>query len=269
MALFFNLRGTSMNAVVALGATLLLAACAANPKSAWNVDPAVAAVEPGAEVLHMKAPGLPETGTLRARYLDNYQEEEYVLYRGENGAQAEAITIEASQYGYGAQPGDRHVLEFRKITRDTVDLWNMTKTADPMFGQAIPYDGKLPYYLLPFERRDTGQSCFGFHSEFNSDPRDPDGGLYDNQLFGYYCAPKGTALAPADMIAVVNGVEIAGITKPAGPALDLHAFDQLTNDAQLTAAVQQGMPKGETGSAAFPLDVARIYDDNGGGESVP
>ncbi|MEQ9558169.1 MAG: hypothetical protein RIG67_20555 [Rhodospirillales bacterium] len=250
------------------GAALLIAGCTTN--ATWNISPAVAPVPPGSELLSFDAPGLAPQSILRAEYKDNYQEEEYALFRGAGGAQAEVITVEASSYGYGAQGGDKHVLEFEKTTQDTLELWNLSKTGKFAYGaESFAYKGKLPYYLLPFERKDTAQSCFGFHAEFNSDPHD-DSGRFDNHLFGYYCAPKGTKLSKEDMIATVDHVDIAGVTKRAPAVVAERPFQQLVNNPQLAEAVKRGMPAGAAGMEVFPLDIARIYSDrlgNGNNEA--
>ncbi|PIW26908.1 MAG: hypothetical protein COW30_12660 [Rhodospirillales bacterium CG15_BIG_FIL_POST_REV_8_21_14_020_66_15] len=230
-----------------------------------NIYPAVAPVPAGSELLSFTAPGLKPQSVLRAEYKDNYQEEEYALFRGEGGAQAEVFSAEASSYGYGAQGGDRHVLEFSRTTKDTLNLWNLGKAGKFAYGaESFAHKGKLPYYLLPFERKDTGQSCFGFHAEFNSDPHDYRNG-YDNHLFGYYCAPKGTKLNREAMISAVDGVDIAGVTRRAPAAVTERPFQQLKNDAQLVAAVKRGQPAGEAGMDAFPLYLVRIYSDRLGG----
>ena len=248
------------------GAALLIAGCTMN--ATWNISPAVAPVPPGSELLSFDAPGLAPQSVLRAEYKDNYQEEEYALFRGAGGAQAEIITVEASSYGYGAQGGDKHVLEFEKTTQDTLELWNLSKTGKFAYGaESFAYKGKLPYYLLPFERKDTGQSCFGFHAEFNSDPHDYRG-RYDNHLFGYYCAPQGTKLSKEDMTATVDHVDIAGLTKRAPAVLAERTFQQLTNNPQLAEAVKRGEPQGAAGTEAFPLDIVRIYSDRLGGNET-
>ena len=92
-------------AVAAAGAVLLMSGCTMN--ATWNVSPAVAPVPPGSELLSFDAPGLAPQSALRAEYKDNHQEEEYALFRGPGGAQAEIISVEASSYGYGAQGGDK------------------------------------------------------------------------------------------------------------------------------------------------------------------
>lgn len=244
-------------AVAAAGAVLLISGCTMN--ATWNVSPAVAPVPPGSELLSFDAPGLAPQSVLRAEYKDNYQEEEYALFRGAGGAQAEIISVEASSYGYGAQGGDKHVLEFDKTTRNTLEMWNLAKAGKFAYGaESFAYKGKLPYYLLPFDRKDTGQSCFGFHAEFNSDPHDSRG-RYDNHLFGYYCAPQGTKLSKEDMVATVDHVGIAGLTKRAPAVLAERPFQQLTNNPQLTQAVKRGEPAGAAGTEVFPLDIVRIY----------
>ena len=79
--------------------------CVGNGPS--NIHPAVSSVPAGLELLSFNAPGLAPQSALRAEYKDNYQEEEYALFKGEGGAQAEVISVEASFYSGGAQGGDR------------------------------------------------------------------------------------------------------------------------------------------------------------------
>ena len=247
----------------ALVAALAISGCAG--AGALNVSPAVAPVPPGLESLSFAAPGLPAQSSMRAEYKDNDQEEEYVLYRGDNGAQAEAISVVASFYGAGAAGGDKHALDFAKTAKGTVGMWNMAKTGGVTYsGDSFAYKGKLPYYIQPFQRTDTGQSCFGFHSEFNRDAHDPQNG-YDNHLFGYYCAPKGKSLTKDEMGTTVDGLDIAGLTKRAPAALMERTFQQLKNDEALKMAVKRGDPAGQTGIEAFPLYLVRIYSDNLGG----
>jgi hypothetical protein len=246
-----------------VGAVFAVAACAGN--GPLNVRGAVAPVPAGVELISFNAPGLSEASALRAEYKDNDQEEEYALFRGAGGAQAEVVSVEASVYGFGAAGGDYRVLDFDKTTRATLEMWNLAKAGKFAYSEnSFLHKGKLPYYLLPFERKDTGQSCFGFHAEFNRDVHDRQG-RFDNQLFGYYCAPTGTKLSKDAMISAIDGLNIAGLTKPAPVALADRPFQQLTNDAALVAAVKQGTPAGQAGIDAFPLYIARIYSDELGG----
>lgn len=267
MKSFRSKRPSSLISASAAVGALLIAGCTIN--GTWNISPAVAPVPAGGELLSFAAPGLAPKSVLRAEYKDNYQEEEYALFRGDGGAQAEVVSVEASSYGYGAQGGDKHVLEFEKTTRDTLEMWNLAKGGKFAYGpESFAYKGKLPYYLLPFERKDTGQSCFGFHAEFNADAHDYRG-RYDNHLFGYYCAPKGTKLSRDDMTAAIDGLDIAGLTKRATAAVTGRPFEQLKNDPQLAASVKRGEPAGGAGMEAFPLDIVRIYSDrlgNGSGD---
>lgn len=252
-----------MKAAALTAVAVVMTACAGN--GALNVHPAIAPVPAGSERVLFKAPGLDEQSALRAQYQDNDQQEEYALFRGKDGAQAEVVSAVASFYGAGAAGGDRHVLDFAKITKQTVEMWNMPLAKRVTFtGDAFPYNGKLPYYLQPFGLAATGQNCVGFHTEFNRDAHDPKG-AYDNQLFGYYCAPTGTKMAKQDMIAAVDGLDIAGITSRAPAAVMERTFRQLRNDPQLVQAVKQGAPTGTAGLPAFPLELVRIYSDELGG----
>ncbi|MEQ8504934.1 MAG: hypothetical protein RIB80_06370 [Rhodospirillales bacterium] len=240
--------------------------CVGNGPS--NIHPAVSSVPAGLELLSFNAPGLAPQSALRAEYKDNYQEEEYALFKGEGGAQAEVISVEASFYSGGAQGGDRHVLDFAKLTRETLEMWNMSKAANLKYAdQSFSHRGKVPYYLLAFERGQAGQSCVGFHAEFNMDPVDPRA-RYDNHLFGYYCAPAGTKMSRDDMIAAVDGLDIAGVTAKAPSAVLSRPFQQLKNDPQLAEMIQRGGPDGSFGMAAFPLDIAQIYQQEFGGSDV-
>ncbi|MEK9673223.1 MAG: hypothetical protein VW268_12090 [Rhodospirillaceae bacterium] len=251
---------------VVAAAGVALAACTMNPKEQWNISGAVAPVADDAGVLSIRAEGLSGNATVRARYLDNDQDEEYVLYRGANGAQAEVIMAEASNYGFGAQQGDRRVLDFDKITKETVGMWNIARGSKPAFGEAFEHKAAVRFYVLPFTLA-AGQSCVAFHSEFNNDVWDPERHNFDNQLFGYYCAPNGKALSQTEMTQAVDSVQIAGITKKAGQGKQLKAFGQLNNDPALVAMVVDGSPKGETGIERFPLNLVRIYGMTDGGSN--
>ena len=259
-----------LSKAAAFAAVAVIVAGCAGGNGPYNVNPAVAEVPKGLELLSFKAPGLAPESAMRAEYKDNYQEEEYALFRGEGGAQAEVISAEASFYSGGALSGDRHVLEFSKTISDTLEMWNMSKVANLKLAESsFPYEGKLPYYLHPFERGDTGQRCFGFHAEFNVDSVDPRF-RYDNHVFGYYCAPKGTKMSRDDMISALDGLDIAGLTSPASAAVTQRPFAQLKNDPQLAAAVKRGQPAGETGMEAFPLEIVEIYSQNlGGSDNQP
>lgn len=259
-------RKSGAATAVALLGVLALGACAGTGGPA-TISGAVAPVPAGKETLSFAAPGLPQASAVRARYQDNEQREEYVLYRGDGGAQAEVILVESAPFGYVAQGGDNHVLEFAKITRDTVGMWNMAKAGNLSFSDSYPYQGKVPYYLLPFQRAATGQSCFGFHAEFDQDAFDPVGTGFDRQLFGYYCAPKGMTLDAAGIQSAIDGLDIKGVTKANVAGVPLQDFHQLAHDAQLAEAVKRGAPAGDTGNADFPLNLDRHYGDSAGSDA--
>lgn len=244
-------------------AAMALAACTGVGPA--NIRGATEALPEEQAVLKLTAPDLSEPATRRALYLDNSEREEYVLYQGKDGAQAEVLLVDASVYAGGPRGGDYYTLEFSKTSKDTVLLWNMSTVANPLFADSFPHKGDLPYYLQPFTRQDTGQSCFGFHSEFNLDVfayrRNP----YDSQLFGYYCAPKGTGLDAAAMAGIVDGLKLVGTTVRATAGAAGQQFRQLTQDPVLFAKVTQGDPAGQTGMAKFPLLLARHYGPDPGG----
>lgn len=251
-------------AVLALGS---LAACTGANGPA-NVYAATAAVPPGEEVVLFKAPGLAATAVTRAGFLANDEREEYTLFRGDGDAQAEVFFAEASSYGYGAQAGDHYVLEYNKTIRMAFGDLNMPKVAHPVFAESYPYKGKLPYYLEPFTRTDTGQSCFGFHAEFNGDVYDPNH-RYDDHVVGYYCAPKGTKLTAEGIQAAIDGLDLAGITTPKPAGKPHGIFRQLQNDAALVGQVTRGDPPGQTGMVKFPMNLSRHYGDSPGGDNRP
>lgn len=249
-------------AATAVAAVTLAACTGVGPA---NIRGATEALPAEQAVLKLTAPGLHEAATRRALYLDNSEREEYVLYQGKGGAQAEILLVDASLYAGGPRGGDTYTLEFDRSTRDTVLLWNMSKAAKPLFAESFPHKGDLTYYLQPFKRQDTGQSCFGFHSEFNLDAFAYRHNPYDSQLFGYYCAPAGNGLDATAMASIVDGLKLVGTTVRATTGAAGQQFRQLKQDPILFAKVTQGDPAGQTGMARFPLLLARQYGPDPGG----
>jgi len=255
-----------LGGLAAAAVAAALAGCAGT-KGPANIYGATARLPVEEAVLVFAAPGLGDQAVVRAVYMDNSQREEYALYRGKDGAQAEIFLAEASQYGGGPRGGDFMTLEFDKITAGTLALWNMSKAARPQMSDSFPHKGAVPYYLQLFKRQDTGQSCFGFHAEFNHDVHARRRNAYDSQLFGYYCAPRGTSLTDDALPAIVDKLQLVGTTVAATSRSARQKFQQLKQDPVLFAQVTQGEPAGQTGMAAFPLHLSRQYGPDSGGGS--
>lgn len=265
-----GLRPSLSLGVLAVAAGLL-AGCATDPNQPYGAYAGVTFVPAGEEQIAFDVPAFAGVTAKRVRYVDEWEREEYALYRGAGGARAEVVLVNAERYGEPPQPGDTTVLDFDLMTDQTVRTWNMAATAGLSFGETVPYKGKLHYYLAPFTRKDTGQGCFGFHAEWNWDNWDHFGNGYDSHMFGYYCAPAGTTLDKEAMATIIDKLDIIGVTKPAAVADRVGkkagwSVPTPPHSAAAMALVQKGVDgKGRTGNAGFPFEMARQYEVLGDG----
>lgn len=243
--------------LTALAVTMVGALTACASQSPYGVQSGVSAVPTGSERVIFRAPAFENAKVVRAKFLDpDHEREEYVLFQG-GGAQAEILF---------SQTVDQFrdiVLEFNKLTSYTVETWNFNKGKASFAGASRQVNAPLPLYIHEFTNTSTNQSCFGFKAEW--DPAATDRfARFTRQLFGYYCAPKGTRLNAIEIEQLANEIGVRGVTE-AGGFLELAATGPI-HDPQLEALVKDGSPAGQTGNAEFPFQLLRFFDSGGGGD---
>lgn len=247
----------SFLSLLAVTAVTALAACAG--VSPHGSKSGVRDVPKGNERIVFRAPVFENGKVTRAQFLDpELERQEYALFQGEGGAQAEVIF---------AQTVDQFrdiVIEFGQVTSQTLETWNFTRGRVSLAGSSRQAsNARLPFYVHEFTNTGTGQSCFGFKAEWDLAATDRQA-RFTRQMFGYYCAPKGKRLNAVEIEEVIGTVGIRGVTEQAS---FLEVAGGPIHDPNLEALVQQGSPAGQTGNAEFPFFVLQFFDSGGGGES--
>lgn len=184
------------------------------------------------------APAFTGQPVVRAKFSDNWQREEYALFRG-GKSQAEIVYIAATaretslDYGTG----------LKSLTAD----WNYLSAAEIHWGSE--YKALAPFgtvFVLPFKQND--KNCFGFSSEWAVARDDPS--LNPTKaVFGYYCASGGSGLTQAEVDSLVDSIQISPFA--AGSA------------SSVPPQTPVGADGGSTGNPNFPFMIARGYNSEG------
>ncbi|MDA0996924.1 MAG: hypothetical protein O2944_01805 [Proteobacteria bacterium] len=205
------------------------------------------------------APDFTGPALRRVGFADILEREEYSLFRG-SGGQAEALFAEART--------DMHaqtVLDFSYLVEAAIKMFRFNQ------GQAIEFsDAKFVKtsfggawtrsYLLT----GSGHACIGFYAEWDHRPDDPKR-QPSKGLFGYACRPAGKAMPDADALAIVQSIDLQGITVPLRikSAYNLKKGDPPElpkgHQIELMVAAQDGTPGAKSGLPAFPLLAARGF----------
>ena len=198
-------------------------------------------------------------GTLpsRALFMDDWEREEYARFEG-GGARAEMI--------YSASVNHNVALEYPFNVRDTVGTWNMSRRATLKWGPVSQFESAFgTIYTQSFTLGGADHPCVGFSAEWDWVPDDP---LYraGMVLFGYYCAPVGTALSEERIESILGMVGIRGVTerlrksrRPPAPGVPPAGAAQTARGAS---------PKADTGNAGFPYLFGQYFTVAGGDENL-
>ncbi len=182
----------------------------------------------------------------QVRYSDDWQDELYVLWQ-EDGAQMELIYA-------AANPNRTVALQYDLTSARQVLTWAHNASANIAWGEGGRFGNR--WRNVFYQRYRLGEcSCFGFSSSWDRRSEDPR--VRPNKvLFGYYCAPDGSALDEATIERLVWGIRLAP---------DRHAAKRdLLQGAAALAFARGGDAEG-FGNPGYPFRLARYYRISNGG----
>jgi len=202
----------------------------------------------------------PEKPLQRVTYNDSRIMEEYVLYRSDQGQSELLFTQTLPKFK------DNTALDFNKLISDSAKMWRFNQGQPLAFDKSYTVDNNIAtFWVQTYRQVATGRQCAGFSSRWDLRMDDPDF-RPSKVLFGYHCAPKGTAFSSADATAFVKSIDIRGISVPlpVKSAYDLQKApppppphgDQVANMVMVQDGAGGG---GIAGLPDFPLLIARIY----------
>ena len=249
-------RGLSpLVAVAAVGA---LAACA--DLSYGPPYERTAELPPDKGLILFKADHVGERPARRIQYSDNEQRVEYTLYRG-GGAQAEFVYME--------RPYNLNVaFNFPYTIADRVGSWNYSKGQAVQWERATRIDTRLgEMFYRPYRMTARNQTCIGVSGEWDRDPRDWRQ-RHTRIMFGYYCAPAGQELSADQMVLLIGGLGLKGVTERSDDYADtVYNFhrDVAANfagpDGSLKATEIARNGAGDSaGVADYPFRLAQYYN---------
>ncbi len=175
---------------------------------------------------------------VRAKFSDNWQREEYALFRRAK-SQAEIVYIAAT--------ARETSLDYEVGLASMIERWNFNADTDIAWGEeikALATFGQV--FVLPYRQR--GNSCFGFSAEWAVAIDDPDT-QPTKAVFGYYCKASGAALTAERIESLIDAIEVSrfagGTTTSTPPPGDVTADG------------------GKFGNPGFPFLLARGYTSEG------
>ena len=184
------------------------------------------------------APAFADRPVVRAKFTDNWQREEYALFRGAE-SQAEVVYLVAT--------ARETSLDYSAGLKSVTEGWNYLSGAEIRWGDefkaASPFG---PVYVLPFIQ--GSKSCFGFSSEWAIAADDP-GVNPTKAAFGYYCQGGNKGLTQAQIKSLVDSVQISPF-----------AANSTSSIAPQGPVSADG---GSTGNPNFPFLLARGYTSQG------
>jgi hypothetical protein len=194
----------------------------------------------------------------RVTYTDPTILEEYVLYRSQMG-QAEVLFSEIlPRYRRKA------VIEFDKLISASVPMWRFNQGQTIRYSESFPVENEFTsFWVQPYRQVEAGRDCAGFSSRWDIRADDPES-RPSKIMFGYHCAPKGTAFDAAAATALIKAIQIRGISVPlrVESAYSLNKeVPAPPKDAQNLNLVlaQDGGGGGIAGLPEFPLLFSRHY----------
>lgn len=196
----------------------------------------------------------------RVKYADSRITEEYVLYRSAGG-QAEILFSETLP-----RFKNRTVLDFDKLISTSVRMWRFNQGQPLEFSESFTVDNDFAsFWVQPYRQTETGRNCAGFSARW--DIRMDDRDLRPSKImFGFHCAPKGTAFGADEARTLVKAIQVRGISVPlrVESVYELNRktppppIDIQTNNLVLA---QDGAGGGIAGLPDFPLLFSRVYND--------
>jgi hypothetical protein len=196
----------------------------------------------------------------RVTYNDPRIMEEYVLYRSDQG-QAEILFTQTLP-----MHKRNTALDFDKLISTSARMWRFNQGQTLTFDESFSVDNRITsFWVQTYRQVEAGRQCAGFSSRWDFRQDDP---FYrpSKIMFGYHCAPKGTAFSSADAVAFVKSLDIRGISVPlpintaydlqkSPPAPPAHS-EQVAN---MVLVQDGGGGGGIAGLPEFPLLISRTY----------
>ncbi len=247
-------------AALCVAATLFLSACSISKQDSgtfWSVPEDEGRVVTNSAIYEGIQP-------VRVGFADFSEKEEYVLYRSPRG-QAEMVFIEVRERRIR-----NYALDFNKLVAKSVPLWRFNSNERVEFEPSMNVKGTFSdFWVRRYTQVSSGRSCIGFVGAWDNNASDPDF-RPTKALFGYHCAPSGTALTDEDAKNFVTSLDIRGISIPLRIET-AYILDDLKPEppsrreqvAQLVIA-QDGIAGGVSGLPAFPLLIARTFPTGDG-----
>ena len=169
------------------------------------------------------------------------------------------------------------VLEYLFNVRETIGTWNMSRRDTPEWGPSGPASAWFDsihtqsFDTQSFRLGRANRPCVGFSAEWDWVPDDPKNRA-GQVLFGYYCAPVGTALTEERIDSLLGTVGIREV--PERPGKGAHGPAPTVPPAQSPAQVAQtargASPTADTGNPGFPFRFGEYFTvGNGDGPKVP
>lgn len=184
------------------------------------------------------APAFADRPVVRAKFTDNWQREEYALFRGAE-SQAEVV--------YLAATARETSLDYSVGLKSTTEAWNYLAGRDIHWGSAFKAPSAFgTVFVLPFRQKD--RDCFGFSSEWAAAGDDPAQNP-TKAAFGYYCQGGAKGLAKAQILSLVDSIQVSP-----------YAANSTTSVPPQTPVGADG---GNTGNPNFPFLIARGYTSEG------
>jgi len=224
----------------------------AGSQTALAIEPSVKWISPDKALVLFTDPAFKKFPSKHVVFTDMWQREEYALFQGD-GAQAEIIYEAADET-------DTIALNYDLTVERGVMTWNIARNHTVTWGEKGQIGGPLgAYFYERFKLIDLNRDCVGFSTEWDQRSDDPQ--IRNTKvLFGYYCNAPAKPLSERQIVGVIDNIWIRGITArsdarfspvtPSGPVADRPGA---------LAFARNGT--GNTGNAAFPLDMAEFFND--------
>ena len=194
------------------------------------------------------------------------QNQEYLLFQG-GGAQAEMI-YNAMPLVQGVNGVAIDALQFYPFERDKrAAIWKINQSEpiewgkrDTLVAQLDPLYGEQKVEYVPYTLTQSQRPCFSFESVWDQPAYDPDFSPR-KVLFGYYCAPAGSALDKQQIAGVIESLQVRSTPHPLEDAQLPAGAAPPGDPGQVVAGLSPG-----TGTTRFPYLFQIVQGQFGGGD---
>lgn len=185
-----------------------------------------------------EAPAFAGQPVARAKFSDDWQREEYALFRGRK-AQAEVV--------YLAATARETSLDADVGLKTMIRRWNFNTKARIAWGEEIKSLAAFgTVFVLPY--RMGNNVCFGFSSEWAPALDDPEINP-TKMVFGYYCEDSPVPFNLERLDSLIDSIEVSRFASGS------------TSSVPVPAPIDGG--SGSIGNSGFPFLLARGYDSEG------